>query len=881
MITKISILIFFLFQITYSQNSNGYLSTTKNNLDSSGYNQYNPSDTVIAAPNSLNNAFEEVFLSFNYYGIVNRTLTVNYNGIFFLPIGEMFDQLLINYTIDRQKDVIRGFYIYQENKYEINFRDLTFKSPDNEFSFSIGDFVKKDFEYYLTADLFYKAFRLSFSVDISNLTLNLAAADILPVYSNYLREQKYSYSSKSKESEKFPLLFPREKSFLSGGFIDYTLSGSYSKHYLPFYNYDFGIGAELFWGDLQTSVNGYSISNASINSEIEYRWRYVLDKNQFMSQVSLGNLISTGINSYTFHGLQISNQPLEQRETFVKYLISEQTAPGSTIELYINNQLIDHTTTDAAGNFHFLIPLTYGSSFVKLKYYGSNGETQIVDRYYQIPYNLNPPEEFNYTVDFGIIKNTNKNYIHASGIYGINDWLSNLIGAEYLEDNLFDEPLFFNSLTARISSSYLFNIFTAPKAFYRISANAIYPSLTSINLSYTRYESNPLYNPTNINNEISSSLNLPVYMDENPLNIQVNGDYQDFSSSKIYGFRVSSSKNIGSFTPTLVYSLRQFKYPGSLLRQSYLSTGAIYSIGTLPSPISFLRGLLINSGINYNFNSEKFESYFVSFASNLTNSVRLQFDYEKNLTYDVTNARMQLFLELPFTRSYSTIGKDFFTTNMQGSLLFNDSQAQINFFNREQIGRAASSFRTFIDENANGVYDNGEQPITDAKINIASLNSNIRLGDGETQVNDLNPFSIYNVKIDETNLENPMYTAKDKIFSFEAGPNYVKNINIPFYSASEIGGNVQRISGSVKSPLSGIKVHIEGIDYDQNLTVNTFSDGSFYYFGLRPGKFKIYLNKNQLEYINCVSEPAEIILEIEASGAGKSFENLNFELRSK
>ena len=881
MITRIFLFIFFLFQIAYSRNSNSYLVGGNNDLNLREYNQYNPSDTTIVTPKSGNVRFEEVFLSFNYYGIVNQTLTVNYNGIFFLPLCEIFDQLLINYTIDRQRNVIRGFYIYPENNYEINFTDLIFRSSDNEFSFSNTDFAKKEFEYYLTADLFYKAFQLSFSVDMGNLALNLTTTDILPVYSNYLREQKYRYLSSGEELEKFPLLFPRERSFLSGGFIDYRLSGSASKHNLPVYNYDVGVGAELFGGDLQTSANGYTIANTLMSSEFEYRWRYALDKNQFLSQVSVGNLVSAGINSYTFEGLQISNQPLEQRGNFVKYLISEQTTPSSTIELYINNQLVDHTSTDAAGSFHFWIPLTYGSSFVKLKYYGPNGETQIVDRYYQIPYTLNPPEEFNYTIDLGKIKNTNKNYFYASGIYGINDWLSDLIGAEYANNDLFNKPIFFNSLTARLSDSYLLNIFTAPKAFYRVSANAIYPSLASINLSYTGYESNSLYNPTNIKNEINSSLNLPIYLDENPLNIQINGDYQDYSTSKLYDLRAGSSRNCGSFTPTLTYSFRQIKDPGLILRQSYLSTGVIYSIGTLPSPISFLRGLLINSGINYNFNSEKVESYFVSFASNLINSIRLQFDYEKNLTFNVTNSRIQIFLELPFTRSYSTIGKDYVTTNLNGSILFNDTHGQINFFNREQIGRAASSFRMFLDENANGVYDFGEQPVSGAKINIASLSSNIRLGDEETQVNDLNAFTIYNVKIDETNLENPTYTAKDKIFSFEAGPNYVKNIDVPFHSASEIGGSVQRISESIKSPLSGIKVYIEGIDNDQNLTVNTFSDGSFYYFGLRPGKFKIYLDKSQLEFINCISEPEELLLEIEAAGEGKSIEELEFELRKK
>ena len=38
MITKIFVLVFFLFQITYTQNSNGYFPTKKNNLDLIEYN---------------------------------------------------------------------------------------------------------------------------------------------------------------------------------------------------------------------------------------------------------------------------------------------------------------------------------------------------------------------------------------------------------------------------------------------------------------------------------------------------------------------------------------------------------------------------------------------------------------------------------------------------------------------------------------------------------------------------------------------------------------------------------------------------------------------------------------------------------------------------
>ncbi|MCU0415454.1 MAG: hypothetical protein MUE91_13825, partial [Ignavibacteriaceae bacterium] len=41
--------------------------------------------------------FEEAYLLFNYRGIVKRTLVVYYEQNFFLPLMEIFDELMINY----------------------------------------------------------------------------------------------------------------------------------------------------------------------------------------------------------------------------------------------------------------------------------------------------------------------------------------------------------------------------------------------------------------------------------------------------------------------------------------------------------------------------------------------------------------------------------------------------------------------------------------------------------------------------------------------------------------------------------------------------------------------------------------------------------------
>jgi hypothetical protein len=227
------------------------------------------------------------------------------------------------------------------------------------------------------------------------------------------------------------------------------------------------------------------------------------------------------------------------------------------------------------------------------------------------------------------------------------------------------------------------------------------------------------------------------------------------------------------------------------------------------------------------------------------------------------------------------MGRDYFTTSLLGSVLYNPASNQFDFFNREQIGRTVSSFRMFVDEDGNGKFDENEQLINGGRIKIQSANSNIRVVKNETLVRDLNPYTMYNIQIDESNVKEPLYTVKDKMFSFEAGPNYVKNIDVPFYAVSEVSGYVVRRLETTNLPLAGVKVHIEGVDNDQKVIVNTFNDGSFYYFGLRPGTFKIYVNKGQLEYLNYEAIPGEYVLKIGLVGSEKPFENLNFDLYKK
>lgn len=64
-----------------------------------------------------------------------------------------------------------------------------------------------------------------------------------------------------------------------------------------------------------------------------------------------------------------------------EYPISDYTEPGWTVELYVNNVIVDYQTADASGFYSFDVPLVYGTSEVMLKFYGHYGEERVEEQW--------------------------------------------------------------------------------------------------------------------------------------------------------------------------------------------------------------------------------------------------------------------------------------------------------------------------------------------------------------------------------------------------------------------------------------------------------------------------------------------------------------------
>ena len=816
---------------------------------------------------SSSNSFEEIILNFKYAGIINSPITAYYqNGNVLIPLSEIFDLLLVDNTVDKKNKNISGFFIDPEEKYSLDFLSYKAERKDSSYIFTKLDFIEEDFDFFVNTKTLEQIFDFNLAVDFSNLTVTLNSARNLPVLQKYLREKSYTTSNNEEIPEPSTKIIDREKTNLSGGVLDYYLTSTFNKGIEPYNTYQFGAGGELLGGSAQLITNGSYFHNKIYSSETNYLWMYDLEKNDYISKISLGDFSFDGLMPSTSRGVQVTNEPLELRKVYASYQIIDKAPPNYTVELYINNKLMDYTKSDANGNFKFKLPLSYGTTLVQLKYYGPEGEYYTDNKIYQIPFTLLPPKEFNYKISLGKYANTSKNAANLHAEYGITDWLTDQAGVDFIDDPLSSKGVFYNSLTSRISDNYLLNLLTAPNAYYTLSANALYYSQASVSLAFTNYEKNPVYNPAKLDNEFSALFFVPLESGFRSYNVNGGFRYARSSNLKRYDYSLGALASFGGFSPTINYNLIQFDYGNEISNRSIISPGFLLTIPGLSSALTFLSGNIINSRLNYNLTDNKFENFNISFSASIFKHGRIQISHQQNFLSSISHTQVQLIIELPFTRSYTSVSENSFSQSIQGAILYDDNYDKFNFMNRQQLGKSAVAMRMFLDENADGKYDNNEPLIKKGKVVLDNAGTMERSEDNILRIGELSPYTKYRAKIVESSIDNPLWVPKYKSILFSSGPNKVRPIDIPFYVSGEIDGTVTKIVDNQKAAVAGMKVHIDGIENDMNITTNTFSDGSFYYFGLAPGKYKIYLNQSQLSFLGLQSDPTFKEIDLKPDG---------------
>ncbi len=810
------------------------------------------------------------------------------NDSVYIPIGTLLKELKINETVDLKDSTLSGFFVLSSVPYEVNFRKGKGKVGERLIEFDSARVIIGQLDFYVLPSLIKELFDLDFIVDLSSLTLSLNTTMELPIATEYQREARRSYviTAPGASLIQAPLAYPRDRSMLNGGVLDYSLSAFLDKGKSS-YNYDFSGGGEVLGGETDGSVFGNISSGKSSLQSSDLGWKYVFDSTNYITYAGAGNLYSNGLTQYGFRGAQISNEPVTLRTVFSNYAIDAKTNPNWDVELYLNGQLVGYTKADAGGNAHFTIPLVYGTSVIQLKYYGPSGEVVETERRLQIPFTFVPAGQITYTVGGGKLNNSNDNFLSGDAAMGVADWLTDKIGSDYVEDPLFSEPLFFNSVSARFSSEYMMSIDAAPSAFYRSAFNGTYASQTSFDVMYSRYETNLLYNPSDKLQDAQVDCFVPIAVPGGSLNLRAVGIGQEYAGGqRSFSYSGFVNSSLGQFNASIGYLQSVFENGGGPSVKSYgISASVLYSLLFEEGGLAFLNGGLVGMSTRYGVLKNSPDDIQMEFSKSIHSYFRFQIAAERDFLNKFTVFSLQIIADLPFTRSTTSAQiqnkESWVTENITGSVGFDSNHKYFSFNDLGWSGHSGASVRMFVDNNNDGVYDDGDDLIGGGSVILRQSVLSELSSDGITREWNLLPYTQYSADIDLSSIKNPLLIPKEKSFSFVTDPNSYKEIDVPFFAGGIVDGTVLKTDGTTTTAIPGLTIKIRSLSSAFQTSLSVFNDGTFYYMGLLPGRYEASVDSSQLAMLGVEADPPVLNFEVKNSKSGDFVEGLKIILRGK
>jgi hypothetical protein len=193
--------------------------------------------------------------------------------------------------------------------------------------------------------------------------------------------------------------------------------------------------------------------------------------------------------------------------------------------------------------------------------------------------------------------------------------------------------------------------------------------------------------------------------------------------------------------------------------------------------------------------------------------------------------------------------------SLEGSLLWDREGRRVTFTDGRSVGRAGLAGDVFLDENGNGRRDPDEMGVPNLRVRVgpqAVITDSL----GRFGTWDLMPFEPIPITIDTLSIRNPLWVPAMRNASVVPTPNSFDVVALPMVRAAELRGRV--VLGPEEQPVGGVKLVVNDVRTNAATIVTSFSDGAFLFHGLRPGKYDLTLNPEQLEQLGATFEAVTV-----------------------
>jgi hypothetical protein len=791
------------------------------------------------------------------------------NNLLFINVEDLFSTLKIP-CADRSKGLsLEGFIGNGQQPYAIDFGKGLIRVGDKVIK-SQDKLLKESGSLYMESSVFTKAFGITLDFNYRSLTIKLKADFELPLVKQMRLEKVRVNIAKIKGELVADTLIKRNYHLFKFGTLDWAASSFQNWKGKSNNVVGLSVGTELLHGEANVSIN-YNDQFKFNNRQLQYLWRWIDNDKTFIKQAQIGKISVPTISfiNAPIVGASIRNTPTTVRKAKGSYIINEITEPNWIVELYINDILIDFVRSDASGAFIFKVPIVYGFTTMKLRYYGPTGEERTEEREVNVPYTVMPVNEFEYALSAAIVEDSiGTRFAKGEFNYGVNRFFTIGGGLEYLSSLPGKDIIPFARATVQpfsrltINGEYAHGVRTKGLLNYYITKDVL------LELDYAKYVDGQKATIFNASEERKARLSLPFKYKK------INGFFRLDYSQLVYN---TFNYNYANLTFSTYY--RRFN-ANVLTQLNWVDQKSPYITSDLAFSYTFKNNYVVRSLARYNATDAVLLSYRAELEKRIAKgfiSASFQRNIQTNDFYLNVGCKYDFsFARATVSTSQSKLDRGT-SISAQGSLAFGGGNGYVHSNVNSSIGRGGIMLYPFLDLNQNGVLDNGEHlvKITAARVNggraVFSKNDSI------VRIPNLNSFTNYIITFDDTDLDNIAWRFKHKTYQVLIDPNQFKRIDVPILSMGEISGMTYIEKENSLKGIGRMSIKIYEKDSDKLVTeILSESDGYLSKLGLQPGEYRACVDPEQLKNLDFVAEPACRYFAIKTLEEGDIVEGIDF-----
>jgi hypothetical protein len=823
-------------------------------------------------------AVDSVLVEMQLGRIASRTVEAFRSGDNALvPLGVFFD--LAEVRSARRPDGVVEAMIQPGNvPFTLDPASRSLRVGSARYALAANEFVQTESDVYLDTRILGKAFEVDWDVSWPDLQVTVVDPSLLPVARRIRRDALAEAQLAASAPQAFVAQnLSVQRSQLNGVVFDYSLLTPMNG--LDGAAYSGILGLDVFGGSLALgleSQSGFASTPRTLAS-----WTGVWTQSRWLTQLRLGDAFATGPRGRSLRGISMTNSPYLRPSILGSVPFDGQLGAGWTVEAYRGGRLIGFDSVNALGRFSFDVPVQYGENPVDFVAYGPFGEVREFNQAYRVRPLSIPAGRLEYGFSFGACRSvqcgTNGN---VDLRYGISDrWTVRAGMDRFTRDSLGTLNHPYAGIVGSIGNSLQFEAEAVANAVLR-AALLFQPS---INLQlqvegnqFARGVAAPILTPMGRLDQITfSGFYRPIpRLASNYIEASLDRIHA-VASDQISG-RLGVSLQVQNFRVLPSVRVQQETYTGGPRQtQSFLGLNAVaLAQGSLPG---LLGRLTARTGFEFQPGVGPWSALaFVGLP--ITNWLRAE---AGGSWFRGNSVAFQLLvgIDLPGVRSYTTVtgGAGLPTQGSQyvsGSAVYNQSRGGVDFSNTPSLQRGGVAGTVFLDANANGTRDGGEEALAGVRV-VAGPVFAFSDSSGQYHVWNVMAYDPTMVSVDSATLASPLWVPAYAATMVELPPNRYRTLDIPILPGGTVEGRVLQPSGALAS--GGIVLVFTHRESGERRLVTTFGDGGFYAIGMRPGEWEVSVDPKCLTKLNQTAKPMTFTMQAEVDGA--VVEGLDIQLR--